>query len=570
MRSSVKSRLTLRADPIADASEIPCGTCRAERRRMNTRTRAASWLMLLLGACAVGEAPLSTNEDVSTTTAARLSNVPPTAALFGVHETAIFQTVRYANPFRDVQLNATYRAPSGRVINFFGFFDGDGAGGQRGATGDIWRIRFMPDEVGPWSVNWWFTDGSYSGSGTFTATDTGLPGPARLDPANPKLLADARGRPIHWRGYGLKHRGSYSDPPVQQHQANAFLREMVDGQLIAKGYNAAYVMVPTGWPSGQWNSIWGDYVTYDLNAAHYFDAVIQGLHQRQIWTIGWITFGLQSTVPQLAQNYQPLQRYFVARYAAYYNYFMWSPMWEVFELGPSYVAGINTFMTDLQALDPWKRLQGAHDQAHAAWQGWQSIHPRQAPSRTVKHGNNRTTGVEPSLGEYSKVIIGSEDLWEFCSGAYDKPRNATEVRRGLFGELFANVLPLYDEHMEGDAPCNGLGNGSGGPIVRAALDWWYANVNYRDPAFTMMNHVVGNAPDQICSGIPGRQYVIYDQDGGLLTVDLTGAPASTLFSVLIINATNGAQLHLGNIAGGARYAAQSPIAGDSIIFLRAL
>lgn len=56
-------------------------------------------------------------------------------------------------------------------------------------------------------MSWSFTD-NYGGlvTGSFAAIDNGVfPGPPQLDPANNKFLVDARGRAIHWRGYGVKH-----------------------------------------------------------------------------------------------------------------------------------------------------------------------------------------------------------------------------------------------------------------------------------------------------------------------------------------------------------------------------
>jgi hypothetical protein len=53
----------------------------------------------------------------------------------------------YANPFRDVSLNATLihaltGARSGASLNVDGFYDG----------GDTWRLRLMPDQVGTWGA----------------------------------------------------------------------------------------------------------------------------------------------------------------------------------------------------------------------------------------------------------------------------------------------------------------------------------------------------------------------------------------------------------------------------------
>lgn len=48
----------------------------------------------------------------------------------------------FTNPFQDVQLSAVFTSPSGKETIVDGFWDG----------GNIWRIRFRPDEMGLWHV----------------------------------------------------------------------------------------------------------------------------------------------------------------------------------------------------------------------------------------------------------------------------------------------------------------------------------------------------------------------------------------------------------------------------------
>jgi len=51
------------------------------------------------------------------------------------------------NPFLDLRLQVTLVGPSQQRYDVPGFFDGDG---QKGPQGDVWRVRFSPDEAGPW------------------------------------------------------------------------------------------------------------------------------------------------------------------------------------------------------------------------------------------------------------------------------------------------------------------------------------------------------------------------------------------------------------------------------------
>lgn len=109
--------------------------------------------------------------------------------LYGLYETTInYQDLKelphpYSDPFYGVELEATFISPSGKQITWWGFFDGDGQGGQ---TGNIWKIRYMPDELGTWNFTWKFSDRSLAGSGSFQAVDNNnaprKPGPLRHDP----------------------------------------------------------------------------------------------------------------------------------------------------------------------------------------------------------------------------------------------------------------------------------------------------------------------------------------------------------------------------------------------------
>ncbi len=66
------------------------------------------------------------------------------------------ETDNHPNPFLDYRLQVTLTGPSGQTYNVPGFFDGDGLGG---ADGDVWRIRFTPDEAGRWTFTAAFRTG---------------------------------------------------------------------------------------------------------------------------------------------------------------------------------------------------------------------------------------------------------------------------------------------------------------------------------------------------------------------------------------------------------------------------
>lgn len=93
-----------------------------------------------------------------------------TIGLWGRFETQVDNDKRYTNPFKDVELTATFTSPSGKSVDFFGYYDGDGRGGQ---IGNVWKLRFMPDEIGTWSYTCRFSDGAPGKRGEFTCMDQG-------------------------------------------------------------------------------------------------------------------------------------------------------------------------------------------------------------------------------------------------------------------------------------------------------------------------------------------------------------------------------------------------------------
>lgn len=74
-----------------------------------------------------------------------MSAAPASLARRRVGEWALRSARRYAEPFADVAVEAIFGGPGGRVVKVSAFHDGAEAGGQ------VWRVRFNPDEAGRWT-----------------------------------------------------------------------------------------------------------------------------------------------------------------------------------------------------------------------------------------------------------------------------------------------------------------------------------------------------------------------------------------------------------------------------------
>lgn len=60
------------------------------------------------------------------------------------------------NPFLDYRMQVLFTGPGGIEYTVPGFFAGDGAGGE---SGDVWRVRFSPDQAGEWTYQTEFRAG---------------------------------------------------------------------------------------------------------------------------------------------------------------------------------------------------------------------------------------------------------------------------------------------------------------------------------------------------------------------------------------------------------------------------
>jgi hypothetical protein len=106
------------------------------------------------------------------------------------------------NPFLDLRLDVTFTGPSAQSYTVPGYFDGDGQGGS---SGDVWRVRFPPDEAGSWSYLVSFR----SGDAIAVSSDAGAS--TSFDGDGGSFLVDARdpGAPGFLRWGRLEYVGGH-------------------------------------------------------------------------------------------------------------------------------------------------------------------------------------------------------------------------------------------------------------------------------------------------------------------------------------------------------------------------
>jgi hypothetical protein len=507
---------------------------------------------------------------------AELEAEPP-VALYGLFEHTVINNNSYTNPFdfNEIELRSEFRAPSGKTYSFWGFYDGDGDGNN---LGNVWRLRFTPDETGIWQYTYSWTDTTPGGSGSFAVVDTGIPGPLRIAEDNPWFFEDARGRPIHARGYSLHQylegkygRGIFSDEAV------ADLNDKIKTKVADRDYN----LLMLAWPvfsNNPGHHFWQhtnpqiDFSRYHLDAWHKVEEILSSAAEEEVYVFPFLALVDQLTKRPNDEQMTLLLRYMAARLGPYWNNFGYSATWEYHDIwSHEYADSVMSRLSNNLAHLPIPPLLTIHDHSNNLFANWLDFSMRQQQSRNVFAGNIHGGGQQGGVGTafLNKPVIGSEDIWEICSGKWEQPRNATEVRRGAWGLLMAGVIPVYLEVGLTDAlaPCSGRSDfsGEGEPHIRRMFDFFYAQTQYRH--YQQLNNLVSRSARQIASGIPGEEYLIYDEDGGQISLDLRNLPSSSIFSTLWFDPTTGEQKSGDSVQGGERAIFHSPFAQDTVLLL---
>ncbi len=504
--------------------------------------------------------------------------------LYDVWEKQVTNSKSYSNPFdyTVIELRATFTSPTGSKTNFFGYHDGNGKGGQ---NGNVWKLRFMPNKTGTWKYSYTWTDGTSGGSGSFKVVDTGLPGPLKVASDNAWYFMDSRNQPFHFRGYGI-HGINYDNSFVSTRTGASIIDEevrinkVIDQDLAGDGYNFTLLRLagdrkkvrPDAWGN---RSFWintSDKKRFDIPVWHTWERIMARLASKKVYAIPFATMIAQKSEYSFTE-FKVFLRYFVARFGGYYNFLGWGPTSEWHDIWSWSGSDVHEIMSQAQTWDPFPRLLTVHDCSLNSFSSWLDFSMRQSPSRDVFTGNSRQAfwnqfeNRKPFCGQsgigskfVNKPIVGSEDQWETPGGQNKNPRNAKEVRRGAWGSIMAGIMPLYSEWNIWIG-----GTGKGGPDFRRMLDFVYSKTQYRK--YKQLNSLVSKSKRQIASGKEKLEYLVYDENGGSITINLGGAGSSNFFDALWFDPTSGSTKGGGTVKGGASRTLQSPYSGDTVLLL---
>ena len=299
--------------------------------------RATSWIWLVCGWSAL--APLTAADS---------------AERWGVYEVAL-QGPRAGNPFVDVQVRAQFQYRN-RVVDVDGFYDGDG----------VYRVRFMPDEIGEWSYrtssNAAELDGR-QGRIACTAPGEGNHGPVRVRYVTHFAYEDgAPYVPLGTTCYAWVHQGD-----KLEEQTLATLRTAPFNKMRMCVFPKSYVYnqnEPTYYPFERDSAGHSDFTRFNPAFFRHLEQRVRDLealgieadlilfHPYDRW--GYAAMGAEADDRYL--------RYVVARLSAYRN--VWWSMANEFDLVKSKtVADWDRLFRLVQEKDPYHHLRSIHNSA---------------------------------------------------------------------------------------------------------------------------------------------------------------------------------------------------------------
>jgi hypothetical protein len=449
-------------------------------------------------------------------------------------EVALTNGKHYADPYRDVTLNVTFTKPDKTQVEFPGFYDG-------AAT---WRIRFMPDQLGQWSYEASFSDGTPGAHGTFMCVKSNLPGMIATDEVNPLWFGFKGG------GHTLVRSFHVGDRFFAKNFSDAERRTFLDWAL-AQGYNmlsiASHYLNRDEEGRGRG---WETPKLWPLDAAEYqrMEVILDDLAQRRLMIFPFAGFfGRASNFPREAKEQEMYLRYTLARLGAYWNVLLnvSGPEPTLKNKVEMTAEQVNAAGRLIERLDPFGHALSVHTPTGDSIfrdEPWLNYVILQGPKT-----NDRRKLSEGLLKNHhpQKPLYAQETLWtgnvfhmqrmsgkDYSDG--DLRKNAYVLMMSAAALNFADNQGLSSSGFSGSLKLADRAQPRH-DIIRRVWDYFETVPFYR---MSPRQDVVNNG---FCLAEEGRDYLIYLETGGAVSVKLKPGR----YTVEWINARNTAERRKG-------------------------
>jgi len=475
-------------------------------------------------------------------------------------ERAVVNSKTYGNPFNDEELNAVFWSPSGREIKFYGFFDGDGRGGNQG---NIWKFRFMADEVGQWRYRATFGDGRIAEEGRFEVVENeSCKGPIRPDANNPRWIRQADGTPFFSKCY-LKLRNFQAEDDKWKDEDQEL--------LTARGYNC---LLANGLPVRKYNDklarwphtfIWQtdggrvDYAKYDLKSWRRIEEELTFLGEQGVVVFLFDGFFGGNNKPDISKipNKEKYIKYVLSRLAPYWN-ITWNLGFEWQEFLS--VQQVVHFASLIKELDPWQHMLSVHGTpgdfpfCNVKWVDYVNLQTKMVLTATPETLKKLNAFILKNYCE--KPVFASEVLWE--NNKYTPDQDGDDIRKAGWTILMAGGFFAYADFSDP----KGQGHGDGQVYVQHMFNFMEKTRFWK---LIPNNRLVSKG--NFCLADPGGEYVVYAPEGGAIVIDLRESDKD--FSCDFFNPRNGRYEKKTSIRGGKKVRVDAPNGMDWVFHLNA-
>ncbi|MGB2956055.1 MAG: hypothetical protein WBB64_08825, partial [Anaerolineales bacterium] len=467
----------------------------------------------------------------------------------------------FSNPFTDTELRLSVMAPPGRELGssfeHFGYFDGDGVGGQ---NGNVWKFRLLFDHPSIWTVEAaFFVPGTNTPNGpkqnysydVSTEKAPGERGHVYLDRNNFARLKFANGTPwIPVTVVGasvLKRKWSLSKQWIDEHAAlgvNSMGASIgadnwepwfepdetgVYRWLLKTGDRASKVQLSRV----ETRSLF-DYTRFDVAGWHHQEQVMDYCYSKGIRLVTWYGISSNGNVYNIegpndwtGSNMGPLKKlflkYYSARFGAHPVWWMHtvSGEWNLHDIPKEHEKAV---AKELRALNPWKPLITTHPNALAANAlpsfNWPELNVNTLQEATVAEVRIEMLKMDPS---FWRPIFNSEGYPSgSLTGAWGHS-NPNLLRSILWREFMDGGFVQASWYLNNDvnnsinswgADWNKLAPGHGTTAVQCGIQQKLLNeILDSDIHNSLPDHQLVSGPVQKkCLANPGQSYFIYLRD----------------------------------------------------------
>ncbi|MBN2029438.1 DUF5060 domain-containing protein [bacterium] len=439
--------------------------------------------------------------------------------LWGQFEMSCRNSHAYHDPFRDVSLDVIYTRPDSSTIQFHGFYVGD----------QLWKFRFMPDQLGVWTYKATFSDGQAGKDGTFDVVPSDLHGPIVKDASNPRWFGFADGSHVLLRSFHCGDRFFAENWPEQERRAFLDWAEIHGYNLLSVASHYLNRDVPgrgQGWATPD---LWDD-EERKVNPAEYdqMEVILRDLAERKIMVFPFAGFfGQSSDFPRNPTDQAFYIRYTLSRIACFWN-LLFNVAGPEPDAKPDEFYGSMT-MDDvdhlgslIDSLDIFNHLISIHTRpdrddpfSNEEWSGYATL---QGARGTDWQQVNRFM-LDNHTGQ--KPVYAHEVFWP--GNSLHQISTLEEVRKKAFVLLFsAATINLGD--MNGNSSSGFSGsldlsqcNQDLHNTMKGVWDWFERLPFYR---MSPQQNLVSNG---ICLAQEGICYAVYLPEGGITTLNLKSA-----------------------------------------------